>query len=966
MAYENIIIDKLLEARDEELVNGWSYYRQLLVVSGFTNVVTEIMAVSTFSTLAIVDYISGSQRLTVNLVVTSLTLMQLLESPLLQMGQNYSSIIAALVSLRRIEDFMVKEERPANVIAQSARTSRAESIGVISDFEGKGHRSNSISDGNLNGNIAASFQSASIGWSSSKPVLVNVTLDIPFGQLTMVCGTLASGKSTLLQALLGETNITSGTVYLPMKRSPIAYVAQDGWLQEGATIRENIIFDSPFDAERYQVVIKAAALHVDLEELPLKDNSLAKSLSGGQRQRLTLARALYADAQTYILDDFTSALDAETATHVWNSLVNRNSGLLRGKTVIMATNALQLLNDASLIIRLAEGKVVEVGSFQDLSNKGKAAVKRSSIEIERPEVQAGNIKVAAKSDAIKDEVEDDKHEEVEQGSVKWNVYSRWFNAIGYHFFALCLSCTFIHAGAVLGWNTYLQYWARANVNDPKHEHTLQWLGGFIGLILLSITAFGIDFSTLCWAALVRAGKKLHKAELTGVFGTSLSFFEDNASGRIINRFSQDLFVLDWEIILALGNFLGNTVGLFGGLILLVVPVPYLLVVIFIATLLYVGLQRLYAPTSRQLRRLEMATKSPIYTLFSETSTPAGLATIRGLDRSELFIEMNIGRLNRSQQPYFYLQAVRRWLQTWLNVLSLIINVSLVAVVVILRNTKSIGVLGAGLVQATQMGDNLNRSLVAYTELEIASVALERIFNFASLPREQSDAVNGKMRVKVESQKIQGEIEFRNTSIAYKPGLKPSLLNLNLTIKAGEKLGICGRSGSGKSTLLLAIFAMLETCKGDIYIDGQAISSMSAVTLRNSLTIVPQNALILTATVRVNLDPGEEMADSQLWQALETCKLLQVVQNFPKGLDTMLANDINLSSGQRQLFSLARALLRNRKVLVLDEATSNMDYDTDAAVQHVLVSSCPSFVPNFYLSPALYFFFTFFSFLFSSS
>lgn len=383
-----------------------------------------------------------------------------------------------------------------------------------------------------------------------------------------------------------------------------------------------------------------------------------------------------------------------------------------------------------------------------------------------------------------------------------------------------------------------------------------------------------------------------------VFLVHLSFFEDNASGRIINRFSQDLFVLDWKIILALANFLGNTVGLLGGLILLIVPVPYLTVVVFIAALLYVGLQRLYAPTSRQLRRLEMATKWPIYTLFSETSTPAGLATIRGLDRSELFIEMNIGRLNRSQQPYFYLQAVRRWLQTWLNSLSLIINLALVTVVVILRNTRSIGVLGAGLVQATQMGGYLNRSLVAYTELEIASVALERITNFAGLPKEQSEAVNGKLRIKMEPRQIQGKIEFSNASIAHKPGLKPSLHNLNLTIKAGEKLGICGRSGSGKSTLLLAIFAMLETCEGNIYIDGQAISTMSAITLRNSLTIVPQNALILTATVRVNLDLAKEFADSQLWQALETCKLLQVVQNFPNGLDTMLANDINLSSGQR--------------------------------------------------------------------
>jgi ATP-binding cassette subfamily C (CFTR/MRP) protein 1 len=333
----------------------------------------------------------------------------------------------------------------------------------------------------------------------------------------------------------------------------------------------------------------------------------------------------------------------------------------------------------------------------------------------------------------------------------------------------------------------------------------------------------------------------------------------------------------------------------------------------------------------------MATKSPIYTLFSETSTPSGLATIRGLNRQELFIDMNIGRLNRSQQPYFYLQAIRRWLQTWTNILALIINVALVAIVVLLRNTKSIGVLGAGLVQATQISSLLNQSLISFTELEIASVALERVLNFAKLPEEQSAAVNGKLRVKVEPQDVKGQIEFRNVSVSYRAGLKPSLRDLSLTIKSGEKLGICGRSGSGKSTLLLAIFAMLEANQGEIYLDNQPVSTLSAFSLRNSLTIVPQNALILTATVRDNLDPSRSKPDTELWNALETCKLLQVVKTFPDGLDTKLANDINLSSGQRQLFSMARALLRNRKVLVLDEATSSMDYETDAAVQQILRS-----------------------------
>ncbi|UZJ52796.1 hypothetical protein CBS101457_002116 [Exobasidium rhododendri] len=928
MAYENIIVEKLIEARRLELKACWTYYTQLLLISSFTNLVTEIMALSTFTTLAIVDYLSGSHRFTITTVVTSLTLMQLLEAPLNQMGQNYGSIIAALVSLRRMQKFLLEDEQPS--FSTSAPPSRhATDSG---DDKARSRSMSNVGVDTADDQIAACFESVTLGWSTSKPVLLNVTLTIPRNRLTMICGSLASGKSTLLQSLLGETNTLSGNLYLPMKKEPIAYVAQDGWLQEGATIRENIVFDSEFNAQLYQKVINATALHIDFGELPAKDESLAKALSGGQRQRVTLARALYSEADTYVLDDFTSALDAATAGHVWKSLMGKD-GMLRDKTVIMATNALQLLHHASLIVRLDNGKVIESGSFQELSERSKESIARSSMQSERPDDQE---EVRKEVQVVSKEKEDDKHEEIEQGTIKWSVYGHWIKAIGYFFVFWGLAGNMLLTAALMGWNTYLQYWVRSVTND---EQILNKMGGFIALVLTTMALLPATIYVFFYGMLVNAGTRLHTAELMGVFGTSLSFFENNASGRIINRFSQDLFVLDWEIVLALGNFVASILRLVAQLVVLVIPVPYLTVVILVVCLLYVGIQRLYAPISRQLRRLEMATKSPIYTLFSETSTPAGLATIRALNRQQLFVEMNLGRLNRSQQPYFYLQAVRRWLQTSLNLLSLLINVALIAIVVLLRNTNSIGILGVGLVQATNISMDLNQSLISYTELEIASIALERVLGFAKLPKEQEDSIDGVPRVKIAPDDVKGVIEFKNVDVSYKSGLKPALEGINIKIRSGEKLGICGRSGSGKSTMLLAIFAMLEVTQGDgsgdVYIDNRAISKTSAFSLRNSLTIVPQNALILTATIRENLDPSEEKSDVELWNALEVCKLLDIVKNFPDGLSTMLANDINLSSGQRQLFSLARALLRNRKVLVLDEATSSMDYDTDAAVQQVL-------------------------------
>jgi ATP-binding cassette subfamily C (CFTR/MRP) protein 1 len=920
------------------------------------------MALCTFTTLAIVDYITGSQRFNVNTVVTSLTLMQILQEPLNQVGQNYGSIIAALVSIKRIQEFLAKEEQPKQSLLGLAPEFHTLSRSSSTDSNQKPRTSSTSIDATLDSGVAASFRSATIGWSMSKPVLVNVALDIPRNKLTMICGTLASGKSTLLQSLLGETNIISGTVQLPIKREPIAYVSQECWLQEGGTIHDNIVFDTTFDAERYRTVINATALDIDLTELPKKDQTLAKALSGGQRQRLALARALYSDVESYVLDDFTSALDAETAAHVWKALMGP-AGLLRNKTVIMVTNALQLLRDASLVIRLEDGRVVEAGTYSQFSEKGKSTVARSSLEIERASLE--DVAAAAmspdgkKTEATSEDKEDDRHEEVETGTIKWSVYGQWLKAISYKFVAFSQISNVLYISAIIGWNTYLQFWSRAASSDPSyHEETFKWMGGFLALIFAASILLPVQICTLFYGTLVKSGTKLHLAELKGVFGAPLSFFEENASGRIINRFSQDLFVLDWEISLAAGNFTSTGLNLFAQvsqsngqqgllstdfstsspqLLTLIIPVPYLTAVIFIVFILYFFIQRLYAPVSRQLRRLEMATKSPIYTLFSETSSTSGLATIRALQRQEHFIDTNIGRLNRSQQPYFYLQAVRRWLQTWLNIISLIINVALVAIVVLLRNTASVGLLGVGLVQATTITQNLNYSLVAYTELEIASVALERVLAFAKIPKEQNDFVDGQLRRKVEPKEVKGEIEFRNANVIYKGGLKPALKDISFTIKAGERLGVCGRSGSGKSTMLLAIFAMLELTQGDIYLDGQAISKMDAHTLRRSLTIVPQDALILSATVRENLDPESEHDDSELWNALEVCKLLDIIKAFPDQLSTLLAKDVNLSAGQRQLFSLARALLRKRKVLVLDEATSSMDYQTDADVQGVLRS-----------------------------
>lgn len=939
MAYEKFVAKKLLEAREDEQKAGWSYMCWIISIGAFTNLVKEFTALFTFTTVFLVDHITGSHRFTINNIITSLTLLSLMEVPLLMMGQQYGSIIAALVSLKRIQVFLGKRERPlisaGNVVSPTDPrdvTDRPESI-TTTPSVGKGQIDLQSLASIDESNIAASFHSASLGWSpKGKAVLVNVSVQIPVDTLTMICGPIGSGKTTFLQALLGEVDVLGGQVRLPLLRESVAYVAQDGWLQENATIRDNITLQTPFEPELYQTVIYAAALHIDLLQLDKHDDTLAKNLSGGQRQRLALARALYAQTDTYIMDDFTSALDAETAAHVWDALMGP-AGLLRNKTIIFATNAVQFLSKASMIIRLQSGKVVEAGKPQDLSEDAREAISRASID-EREKANAEAKKAMKYLENA--ERKDARHEEVEHGKIKWTVYKQWILAGG------VFACLFILGFGLLfitacknGWVVYLQYFSRSQDTVLGIKEKWSWLGGFIAIILLTMIALPIIDILAMAICFLRVGRKMHAREVKGVWNAGIEFFEANPPGVIINRFSQDIFVLDWELTMALTNFLFAIFELMFQFLLLIIPVPVLMAVLAIVAVAYIAIQKLYAPVSRQLRRLEMATKSPLYSQISETSQASGLATIRALGRQKTFVDINTGRLDRSQQPYFYLQAIRRWLLTSLNLLSLFVNVALITLVVLLKNTKNVAVLGAGLVNATQLALMLNIALVSYTEVEIASVAIERVLGFASLEAEEKALPNGKMRETLDPKSITGEVEIRNLSITYPEAPKAALRNLSLKTKPGERIGICGRSGSGKSTLLLAIFRMLEPSEGEILLDGKALQTYTAFSLRNSLTIVPQNALVLSATVRENLDPLNDHEDSSIWEALDTCHLLDVVRGFPNGLDTKLDANFNLSAGQRQLFNLTRALLRGRRVLVLDEATSSMDYETDAAVQHIL-------------------------------
>ncbi|CBQ71978.1 related to ABC transporter [Sporisorium reilianum SRZ2] len=918
-AYEDILHDKICKVRAEELVKRSSMMKQLTGVVVFTNCTGELLGVSTFITLIIVDRLSGSNRFDLNTIFTTLTIFGILQNPLLSIGQQYSFILQAWASMKRIEGFLNSQDRPD--------TQEAVDQGIAGQAAAAGASSDETSSG-----YAAKFENADLGW-ADEVVLANVNLEIPAGALTMICGRLGQGKSTLLQAILGESDLIKGKQELPLLADRVAYVSQDVWLQEKRSIRENIIFATgEYDEERYLTALRACALTEDIDNLQEGDSTTASALSGGQRQRLAVARAIYSDAEAFLFDDITSALDAETAAHMWRSLMGP-AGLLNGKTVVMATNAVHLLHHARFIVRIDAGKIAEQGRYEELSMKGKDAISRASLDSQRampPQEQA-------KDQAVKTGAPE-KQEAVMTGAVGWKVYTTWFVAAGLGKVTCFAILALLGAGSQIAPSYYLQAWAEA-----QQRHRFQdwgtWLAGYAILIPLNPVTLAIGFWIFQVNCVESAGNRLHAGQLKGVFSAPLSFFGKWSSGQILNRFSQDLFNVDQTLTQALTNAGYIVLSLLGAMITMVIPAPYLAFLAVGLVALSIAMQRLYIPSSRQLRRLEMAAKSPLYSLFSETSSPSGLATVRGLKREAALLDLNTRSLDLSQTPYYHLFAVRRWLQTWLLTLTTVINVVLVLLVVVLRHSSKAGLLGVALVQATEIGILLNQTVISFTEVEIAGVALERVREFSNLePEEHAAAKRGGEHGSgaADEPAIRGDIEFDRVTVSYAAELEPAVKELSFNLVAGQRLGLVGRSGSGKSTTLLALFRMIEMRSGAIRIDGQDIASMPARKLRSQMTIVPQNPLILAATIRENLDPEGVCTEAELWDALHKCHLAEFVKKQENKLDELLlTGDSFISTGQKQLLSLARALLRKRRILVLDEATSAMDVETDAAVQNVL-------------------------------
>ncbi|KAE8254426.1 hypothetical protein A4X13_0g3420 [Tilletia indica] len=950
--FEGFFERKVTALRNIEMDSLYKYMMTLAHLVFVTNVGQGLLTAITFGALAIVVHVhpNFSHSFDQNTVFTALSALSIIQFPVMMIGQRFGSLFAAYASFKRIEKFMLSEEQEEAAELEHSDTAQ---IG-----EKPAHQAN---EGDVNTLPIMKCEAATMQWDlKGDAVLQDVTIDFRTG-ITMVIGPLSSGKSTLLSAVLVEPYITSGKVITPAQnsvRKPIAYSSQDCWMQETLSLRANIIFHSnqPFDQDWYDTVVSACCLTDDFAIFASGDKRLAKSLSGGQKQRVSLARAVYArEAELVVLDDPFCALDAETEAQIWRNLFDSSRGLLRRKTVILASNALHRLKDVDWVVRLGDGTVLQQGpptqvklseeEIRDLEAARAVALKKGAKD--DPNVDEDDELVDSAGDDkldVDEDLDGNQIESVGEGDIKWKYYGFWLRCAGVGVFVLMFVSFVFGVAGIWGIQAYLQKWT---VRSPENQNSN--FGPLLGGMFAILGGYIISEASniyICIAIIPpRAGRKLHSRLLDGILAAPLSFFSGRSSGQILNRFSQDLFAADDQWMMHLGNFLSSALSLLASIILMVISAPFLLIVIAAVSVLIVLLRNYYLPNSRQLRRLEMSSKSPLYTLFGDTTT--GLSVVRAIQRQQTLSNINISYMDAAQRPYYALSACRRWLLVWTNACSTICNTALVLIVVGLRSSRVASVVGVALAQTVNISFMLTAVVMAWCEAEIAGVVFERLYEFSTTPSEQASTaakpVNTSHEEKAGVAAVAqvpnpGAVEFKNVVLSYTPGEgEPVLKSLSFSLTPGEHLGICGRTGSGKSTIMLALLRMVERQSGDIRLGGQSIDSYELQQLRRSVAVVGQDPLIVNgASVRENLTLEGELPEDRIWQVLKDTRLADYVKALPEGLDTILDNKkARLSQGRRQLLSIARVLLNPKQVVILDEVTSAIDEETDAIVQQLL-------------------------------
>ncbi|GAA6062217.1 hypothetical protein JCM10212_006452 [Sporobolomyces blumeae] len=969
-AWENSFASRLFDVRNNKELRMLKKMGYLSASSNFLWSFTPFAVA--FSSFAMFSKVSG-KPLTSDIVFPAITLFQLLSFPLAVLPVVFSSLVEAYVSIGRLTDFLVAKELQADAVDISTPTR---------DLK-LGDELVSVHQGDFTWHALPASDAAA----TQDNTLQDISLSVKKGELIAVVGRVGAGKSSLLSAVLGEMNKLDGKVSV---RGTVAYTAQQPWIM-GGTVKNNITFGYRFDPEFYDLVLDACALKEDLKILPNGDETeigeKGVSVSGGQKARIALARAVYARADIYLLDDPLSAVDAHVGRHLFDRVIGPD-GLLKDRARILCTNQIPFCEQADELLFLRRGVILERGTYanaiqgdtelsrllmefgkktddedtdsdtaaEETNGSGSGEETLADRDEDESKLEAEDLAIKLKmqqnsawqKQAQLIPVEEQKRETLltlkrstrpkekrEQGSVKWSVYTEYIAANGYLGVFLYMFTILLQQALNIGKDVWLKQWAQHNAATGENGNLWYYLGiyALIGSSA-SVTMFvnGILLYSLC---VIRAAKTMHDRMFNSVLRSPMLFFETTPLGTILNRFSRDVDTIDVTLPRVFGGFFRTFAGVFGMIAVISTSAPAFLLVLIPVLLVYKRVQTYYLATSRELKRLDAITKSPIFASFQETL--GGVSTIRAYRQSARFVAENESRLDRNQEAYFPSINCNRWLAVRLEFLGsvIIFSTAVLAVTTLVRtNSVNAGVVGLMLSYALSTTQTLNWIVRSATEVETNIVSVERVQEYIGLTPEAPLEVPDKQPPPDWPQT--GSIKFDHVAARYREGLDLVLKDVSFEVNGGEKIGVVGRTGAGKSSLTMVLYRVIEAESGTISIDGVNLAKIGLHDLRSRLSIIPQDSQCFEGSLRANLDPSGKASDAELWAALEQCRLKDHVESMDGKLDAKIdEGGSNLSSGQRQLMCLGRALLRRSKILVLDEATAAVDVESDKEIQAII-------------------------------
>lgn len=945
MGWEKPLAHKIAQIRNEELkIFAWMYYWRSVI----TIVINFQPAVVSFAVFAIAYAFDDPIR--PENVFPTMAMLNVLRMPMLSLPLSVAKLIDLNVSLKRIGGFLSAPEKEIYLHRRSLGDNAIELESVTCQYY-------------------------ELGNPEPRDIISNISLTVPKSKLTIVVGSTGSGKSTLINAMLGESKVDAKSRVT--QDGTVAYVPQESWMMN-ATVRDNILMGKAFDEDLYIRSVKACQLMADLQQLKASDmteiGERGVNVSGGQKQRVAFARAVYSDRDIVVMDDPLSAVDSHVATALFHDCI---CGALDGKTRVLVTHHVQFLPSADNIIVVNDRQIEFMGTYDQLMASGIDLAEKLAAEGHSPSSSPSakdptttHARTHAKPDH--DETNEEKEAEIQRqktndqatkipppqedhlmsaetsktGEVDLTSLAWYFATQGIVvvltcllFFAIWRAVSAVTDLMVSWWSTKSDVIGYTNITDLQY---MQWYGIFIGLQLVWLILRQIPFMIGAW----RACAAIHEKMVNQLMRAPTSFYDTTPAGRIMARFSKDIEMIDLVIPETLNfsyNMIFTVLGVLG---VIIYASTWLIILVVVVLVVYTFVWRFYSATNRAQKRIDSINRSPLASII--TQTLSGLTTIRAYNCIKLFDVNHTRAVNAASRSTCSWRATQRWLLIRIDFMSSIMAVVVACVACALvyggdtleDRIDLLSVLSLAVTYTISVGGAMGFLVIILADLESSMNSVERCYEYAfEVPQERQVIYGtgpGEKPQPPANWPQQGAVTFKDVCLRYAPDKPQVLKDINIHIKPREKVGIVGRTGSGKSTIMLALFRMVEIESGAMFFDGIDLSDVDIPDVRQALTIIPQDPMLFQGTIRSNLDPFSKSTDDQVWEALDKVGMRERVDLDGRGLLAIVTEKgNNFSVGQRQLLCLARALLKKCKILLLDEATASVDFESDAMIQRTI-------------------------------